>query len=117
MEHRLKQSLYNHRLREERLRLGWSQRVLADRLGTTTNNVSRWELGQTTPGPYFRAKLCALFGKSAQALGLVEENPPPATTAARPQGLDKQTPPPAGRSRSGRFPIRVILILLDARNS
>jgi len=25
----------------------------------------------TTPGPYFRAKLCALFGKSAEELGLV----------------------------------------------
>jgi tetratricopeptide (TPR) repeat protein/transcriptional regulator with XRE-family HTH domain len=60
-----------HLLREERLRAGWSQRDLADRLGTTINNVSRWELGQTTPGPYFREKLSKLFGKSVQDLGLV----------------------------------------------
>jgi tetratricopeptide (TPR) repeat protein len=35
--------------------------------------VSRWERGQTTPGSYFRAKLCELFDKSAQELGLLGE--------------------------------------------
>lgn len=56
------------RLVEERKNRGWSQRELADALGTTQHNVSRWEAGQTTPGPYFRAKLCTLFGLPALEL-------------------------------------------------
>jgi tetratricopeptide (TPR) repeat protein len=55
---------------EERKRRHWSQQEVADRIGTTPNNVSRWELGVTAPGPYFRGKLCDLFDKSAQDLGL-----------------------------------------------
>jgi hypothetical protein len=39
--------------------------------------VSRWERGITTPNPYFRAKLCGLFGKSMQELELVKKNPLP----------------------------------------
>jgi tetratricopeptide (TPR) repeat protein/DNA-binding XRE family transcriptional regulator len=72
MKHQLRKRPFNLRLREERLSAGWSQRELADRLGTTTNNVSRWELGQTAPRPYFHTKLCALFGKSVEELGLHE---------------------------------------------
>lgn len=60
----------NSLLRQERQRLLWRQKDLADYLGTTTNNVSRWEPGVTQPGPYFRTRLCELFGKSADALGL-----------------------------------------------
>lgn len=59
------------RLSEERKRHKWSQQELADRIGTTQNNVSRWELGITTPSPYYRTKLCALFGKEASELGLL----------------------------------------------
>ncbi len=58
------------RLSAERLRRHWSQLEVADQLGTTPGNVSRWERGITSPGPYFRHKLCELFGKSAQELGL-----------------------------------------------
>ncbi len=58
------------RLSAERLRRRWSQLEVADQLGTTPGNVSRWERGITSPGPYFRHKLCELFGKSAQELGL-----------------------------------------------
>ena len=49
------------RLRNERLRLALSQEELAERVGTTASNVSRWEHGVTTPGPYFRRQLCELF--------------------------------------------------------
>ncbi len=56
---------------EERKRRKWSQQALADQIGTTQNNVSRWELGLTTPSPYFIAKLCELFDKNAQDLGLL----------------------------------------------
>ncbi|HEY0755436.1 MAG TPA: helix-turn-helix domain-containing protein [Ktedonobacteraceae bacterium] len=56
---------------EERKRRQWSQQEVADRLGTTRVNISRWEGGQTTPSPYFRARLLALFGKRPQELGLL----------------------------------------------
>jgi tetratricopeptide (TPR) repeat protein/transcriptional regulator with XRE-family HTH domain len=68
---------------EERKRQNWSQKEVADFLGTTQHNVSRWESGLTMPGPYFRAKLCELFGKSPQELGLFGE-----------QERDEQQPDP-----------------------
>lgn len=58
------------RLCTERLRRHWSQLEVADQIGTTPGNVSRWERGITLPGPYFRTKLCELFGMSAHELGL-----------------------------------------------
>ena len=58
------------RLVAERLRRRWTQLEVADRLGTTPGNVSRWERGITSPGPYFRHRLCELFGRSAGELGL-----------------------------------------------
>ncbi len=62
-----------HRLSTERLRRHWSQLEVADQIGTTPGNVSRWERGITLPGPYFRTKLCELFGISAHELGLAWE--------------------------------------------
>ena len=58
------------RLTEARTERNWSQQEVADRIGTTHLNVSRWERGLTKPGPYFRGKLCSLFGKSEQELDL-----------------------------------------------
>ncbi len=65
----------NHTLRDERIRHDWSQQDLADKVGTTPNNVGRWERGETVPGPYFRQQLCEAFGKSSRELGLIEEQP------------------------------------------
>ena len=67
------QSVPNQRLSREREQRGWSQQEVADQIGTTPVNISRWERGLTSPGPYFRQKLCALFGKSVQELGLAQE--------------------------------------------
>lgn len=58
---------------EARKHRQWSQQELAELLGTTQNNISRWERGITTPGPYFRRKLCTLLGKTLQELGLSDE--------------------------------------------
>jgi transcriptional regulator with XRE-family HTH domain len=63
----------NHLLRTERLQRQWSQRELAERVGATVATVKRWERQVTLPGPYFRLKLTALFGKSEEELGLREE--------------------------------------------
>src|SRR5271169_3184189 len=58
------------RLTEARIDHKWSQQDVADLIGTTHLNVSRWERGITKPGPYFRRKLCSLFGKSELELEL-----------------------------------------------
>jgi tetratricopeptide (TPR) repeat protein len=66
----------NHRLRYEREARGWTQQYVAGQLGADTNIVSRWECGERKPGPYYRQKLIALFGKNAVELGLVEMQAP-----------------------------------------
>ncbi|WP_052890813.1 tetratricopeptide repeat protein [Thermogemmatispora carboxidivorans] len=58
------------RLVEARMSRGWSQQEVAERLGTTHVNVSRWERGVTKPNPYFRRKLCRLFGLTEEELDL-----------------------------------------------
>ena len=62
----------NIHLRQARQERGWSQKELADLLGTTEVNVNRWEKGTTSPYPFFRKKLYALFDKTAAELGLEE---------------------------------------------
>lgn len=63
----------NDRLKHERELRGWSQAKLAADIGTSQVNIGRWERGITVPHPYFREKLCALFDKDAEALGLLPE--------------------------------------------
>src|SRR5260370_5545528 len=60
-------------LRDERKQRGWSQAYVAEALGITTKTVIRWELGHAVPFPYNRHKLSALFGKTAEELGLLSE--------------------------------------------
>ncbi|HEY0757615.1 MAG TPA: tetratricopeptide repeat protein [Ktedonobacteraceae bacterium] len=80
----------NEHLRLKRIARNWRQQDVADELGTTITTIQRWERGQQQPGAYYRVKLCALFGLSAQELGLVEafssppESTPPAQTEHAP---------------------------------
>ena len=72
----------NNLLSRERLLRGWTQREVGNQVGTDDYTVSRWERGKAVPSPYFRQKLCDLFGKNAQELGLLtirvdEETHPP----------------------------------------
>ncbi len=60
------------RLKQERERRGWTQSHVAERLGTTQANVSRWENGDL-PGLYYRQKLGELFGKILEELGLIPD--------------------------------------------
>lgn len=71
----------NNLLRRERELRGWSQARVAEEVGTTALNVGRWERGMSMPYPHFREKLCALFGKDAAALGLVDAEDEPAGEA------------------------------------
>jgi transcriptional regulator with XRE-family HTH domain len=72
----MKKRVCNSRLKYERQLHNWSQQKIADLIGSTVVNVSRWERGVTFPSPYFRQQLCELFDKDAAALGLfhVQEN-------------------------------------------
>lgn len=62
----------NRALKREREQRCWSQLEVADRIGTTAFNVSRWERGITFPGAYFRQQLCAIFEKSPQELNFLD---------------------------------------------
>lgn len=66
-----KKSSPNPRLREARLDRGWSQQDLADLVGTTPVNISRWENGSNFPSPYFRQRLSEILGKTPAELGLM----------------------------------------------
>ncbi|MBX5459241.1 MAG: helix-turn-helix domain-containing protein [Thermogemmatispora sp.] len=83
----------NLRLRHEREMRGWSQARVAEAIGSSEKNVSRWERGVSSPQPYYREKLCQLFGKSARELGFVEdelESGAPAGAGALARGRNHQ---------------------------
>ncbi len=63
----------NQRLKAERELRGWSQKYVADQIGADHYYLSRWERGTASPSPYYRQKLCTLFGKNAKELGLLQE--------------------------------------------
>src|SRR6266581_8088672 len=86
------------RLAEARTLRKLSQQEVADRIGTTYVNISRWERGITRPNPYFRRKLCAFFGKSEEELGLVVSMA--RSTEERANGGDEATTRAASTSSS-----------------
>ncbi|HET8846196.1 MAG TPA: FxSxx-COOH system tetratricopeptide repeat protein [Ktedonobacteraceae bacterium] len=71
----------NERLRQERIKRNWRQQDLAEHLGTAVGTIRRWERGSQQPSLYFRSKLCALFGKNAEELGLLPFEPSTAEDA------------------------------------
>src|SRR5437764_11498439 len=66
-------ALPNLQLRRERERRNLSQEQLAQKIGSTALNISRWERGSTSPGLHFRQKLIEFFEKSAKELGLTQK--------------------------------------------
>src|SRR5215471_11703816 len=73
----------NQQLRLARQQKGWSQKQVATAIGTNAVMVSRWETGVMRPGPYFRQRLCAPYGRSPEDLGFVPASgAPPAESAA-----------------------------------
>jgi transcriptional regulator with XRE-family HTH domain len=66
----------NQLLRFHRESRGWSQQKLAELVDTSEDMVSRWERGVSKTSPYYREKLCTLFGKTAQELGFLEQEYP-----------------------------------------
>jgi len=70
-----KRVLFHEQLLRERKRRGWSQEKVAQLLAIDPKTVGRWERDETFPTLQLHSKLCQLFGKSAEDLGLfLEEN-------------------------------------------
>ena len=64
-------------IRQLRQARGWTQAVLATRLGVTPWSVAAWERGQVVPQPRHQTGLALLFGISVEAIafGPVDEQP------------------------------------------
>ena len=65
----------NQLLKRERELRGWSQADVAEKIGGDPKTVGRWERGITSPGPQLCQKLCELFGKNTEELGLFLDHP------------------------------------------
>src|SRR5436309_6774863 len=64
---------FHQQLSYERKLRGSSQEDVASKVGCGPKTVLRWENGKSLPQPYYRPKLCELFSKNAEELGLLEE--------------------------------------------
>src|SRR5256885_2126539 len=60
----------NNRLKLERELRGWSQARVAEAVETTSRTVNRWERGLNSPVSHFRDRLCDIFQKTPEELGL-----------------------------------------------
>lgn len=75
MARKAAQATPNHLLRRARQEQGWTQKVVADRIGAPHDiMVTRWERGTVFPSAYYVERLCQLFGKHASELGLLQES-------------------------------------------
>jgi len=66
---------WNERLRYERKSRGWTQIMLAEKIGINTYTVSRWENGNAFPHPFYREKLTALLGISFKEKEFLQDDP------------------------------------------
>lgn len=84
------QAIPNQLLRRARLERGWTQRVVAERIGAPNDlMVTRWERGTAFPSAYYIERLCQLFEQRASDLGLLPEPHPMASSHLLP---DRQRP-------------------------
>src|SRR6266699_4450077 len=92
MNHAIRGS--NPLLRRQRELRGWSHERVAEELhakfsgvAVTGKEVARWERGKRIPGPYYREKLIALYGVTAEELGFAV-TPLPAAASSRARAQD-----------------------------
>ncbi len=77
MKKQAAQATPNHLLRRARLERGWTQKMVAERIGAPNDViVTRWERGTAFPSAHYVEQLCQLFGQQASELGLLKELPP-----------------------------------------
>ncbi|HEU5381039.1 MAG TPA: helix-turn-helix domain-containing protein [Ktedonobacteraceae bacterium] len=62
---------WNLRLKYERQRRGWSQEKLADKIGSNTRTIARWERGLHAPTLELKQQLARVFETTIEALGLL----------------------------------------------
>jgi tetratricopeptide (TPR) repeat protein/transcriptional regulator with XRE-family HTH domain len=75
------QAIPNQLLRRARLERGWTQKVVAERIGAPYDlMVTRWERGTAFPSAYYIERLCQLFEQRASDLGLLPEPHPMASS-------------------------------------
>src|SRR5438128_8230464 len=74
----------NEQLKRARHQRSWTQAELAEQVGATFETVSRWERGIKAPSAYYRRKLCDVFGKTAEELGLLTDSSAPLTPDSSP---------------------------------
>jgi len=101
------EKIKSHPLKIERELRGWSQAKVAEAVGTNVRTVIRWEQRQTLPFPFYRERLCALFGKNARELELLPDGDEYATeqetyqderpvhSIEEPEVLSSQAPSPS----------------------
>src|SRR5215467_13514802 len=81
----------NQLLRRARLERGWTQKMVAERIGAPNDvMVTRWESGKAFPSAYYIERLCQLFEQKASDLGLLKESHP----VVSPQHLPRSEPRP-----------------------
>ena len=93
----------NQQLKAERELRGWSQKYVADQIGADHYYLSRWEHGTSYPSPYYRSKLCLLFGKNAKELGLLREEAN--EKQETPEAQSVISPTPAGQIYDPAIPL------------
>jgi tetratricopeptide (TPR) repeat protein/transcriptional regulator with XRE-family HTH domain len=61
------------RLKQERKNHHWTQKQLAEKLGSATISITRWENDESSPSPFMRDKLTTIFGKSLERWGISKQ--------------------------------------------
>ena len=59
---------YGEAIKEQREKLGLTQSMVANRINTSHQNISRWESGKVLPSIDFCVKLADLYGVSLDEL-------------------------------------------------
>ena len=102
---------YNMMLKQAREEHGWSQKDVAEKIGTDPKTVSRWERRVAYPSPYFRQQLSNLFEKSLSELDLFASSERELEDAGSPtskpatalfEGAEKSKPPETHIDDSGQ---------------
>ncbi len=65
--------LWSQILKDEREKQLWSQDDVAEKVDTDPRTVGAWERGESFPSFKYRRKLCKIYGKSPEELGLTKK--------------------------------------------
>jgi len=96
-------------LRYERKLRGWSQEDVASKVGCDLKSVLRWENGKSLPHPYSQQRLCELFGKNAEELGLLGEQAGDIDTVASAMQTSPTQETPSLTEAENNWPVSAIL--------